>query len=51
MFTTVPITLIRPVTGQTTIGSDNIFSFLPKGRKLFLNGYKVDKTVSRLRRG
>jgi hypothetical protein len=51
MFITVFITLIRPVTGQTIIGGDNIFSFLSKGRKLFLSGYKVDKTVSRLRRG
>jgi hypothetical protein len=51
MFTAVFIILIRPAAGQTIIGNNKAFSFSFRGRKLFLSGYKIDKTVSRLRRG
>jgi hypothetical protein len=51
MFTTALTIPVRLVAGQITIGNDKAFLSLPKGRKLFLNGHKVDKTVFRLRRG
>jgi hypothetical protein len=51
MFATAPAISVRPVAGQTTIGSDKAFFSFFRGRKLFLNSYKVDKTVSRLRYG
>jgi hypothetical protein len=51
MFITAFAIFIRPATGQITIGNNKAFSFPPKSRKLFLNDYRVDKTVSRLRRG
>jgi hypothetical protein len=44
---TIPI---RPAAGQTIIDNNGVFSPFSGGRKLFLSGYKVDKTVSRLRR-
>jgi len=47
----VSVTLIRLTAGQTTIGGSEAFSSFSGGRKLFLSGYRVDKTASRLRRG
>jgi hypothetical protein len=41
---------IRPAAGQTTIGNDKALFPFPKGRKLSLNGHKIDKTTSCLRR-
>jgi hypothetical protein len=49
MSITVFAIFIRPVASQITIGNNKISSFFPKDRKLSLSGYKVDKTVSRLR--
>jgi hypothetical protein len=51
MSAAAPITFIRPVISQTTIGNNRISLFSPGGRKLSLNDYKIDKTVPRLRRG
>jgi hypothetical protein len=45
------ITFVRLAAGQITIDSDKIPFFFSKSRKLFLSGYKVDKTAPRLRRG
>jgi hypothetical protein len=42
---------ICPVAGQTIIGNSKTLSLSFRDRKLFLNGYKIDKTASRLRRG
>jgi hypothetical protein len=47
----VSVTLIRLTAGQTTIGGSEAFSSFSGGRKLFLSGYRVDKTAPRLRRG
>jgi hypothetical protein len=50
MFAAVFATLVRPAAGQITIGNSGAFLSLFRDRKLSLSGYKVDKTVSRLRR-
>ena len=44
------IIFIRPAAGQTIIDNDKILFSLFKNCKLFLNGYKIDKTVPRKRR-
>jgi hypothetical protein len=51
MFTAVFAISVRLITGQITIGSDKVSFSLSKSRKFFLSGYKVDKTISRLRYG
>jgi hypothetical protein len=51
MSAAVSITFIRPAAGQITIGGSGALSLPSGGRKLFLSGYKVDKTASRLRYG
>jgi hypothetical protein len=42
---------IRPAAGQITIGNSEAFPSPLRGRKFFLSGYRVDKTISRLRYG
>jgi hypothetical protein len=49
MFAAVFAIPIRPAASQITIGSSKVSPFFSKGRKLPLNGYRVDKTISRLR--
>jgi hypothetical protein len=51
MSAAVPAIPVRPVAGQTTIGSDKASPFFPGGRKLLLSGHKVDKIIFRLRHG
>jgi hypothetical protein len=51
MFAAAFITPVRPVTGQITIGNNKASLSFPESRKLFLNGHRIDKTVSRLRHG
>jgi hypothetical protein len=51
MFTVAFAIPVRLAVSQITIGGNKAFSLSFKDRKLFLNGHRVDKTVSRLRRG
>jgi hypothetical protein len=51
MSAAAPVTFIRPAAGQITIGSNKVSLPSFRGRKFLLSGHKVDKTVSRLRRG
>jgi hypothetical protein len=51
MFAVVFVIFIRPAAGQTTVGGGGVFFLSFGSRKFFLSGHKVDKTISRLRRG
>jgi hypothetical protein len=51
MFAAVPITSVRPAASQIIIGNNEAPPLFFKGRKLSLNGYKVNKTAPRLRHG
>jgi hypothetical protein len=51
MFAAAFVIFIRLAASQITIDGSETFFPLLKGRKLFLNGHKVDKTVPRLRYG
>jgi hypothetical protein len=51
MSTVVSVIPVRPAASQIIIGDSKASPSFFKGRKLSLNDYKIDKTVSRLRRG